>query len=399
MTTTPVRDKAWQVLHEAFERVARTCGEPVVLSTLAHEPGGGHPHTEYPFVLGPPGRLVAIAVGLRAALPDHPLLLVGAADAFTIGTNHLIHAARRNIGVTLVLLRADVLEASEPADRAAPLFFGVADAQISRPLDWAAALGATFVGRASLHDVDALAELVEAAVRSRGFSVIGVTNDPALPAGVLSHTDWPEFFDNYRSWGDQQPTPRAIEQAPARPDPAPGAPSRAEVRISGLGGQGVKLAGTVLSEALGAEGLWATQIGDYGSATRGGASSVDVVFGAEPITYPGADHPDAAVVLSQKAADSVNPNARLIVSDARLTAPAGAVSVPIVDLAREHTGGQLSAGIVALGVIAALVGWPSIDSLAEAATEKLPARVAGANVEAMRAAYALGCELVEKEGR
>ena len=62
---------------------------------------------------------------------------------------------------------------------------------------------------------------------------------------------------------------------------------RCEVRIAGLGGHGVKLAGTVLSEAAGFhEGLWATQRGDYGSATRGGPSRVDVVLGSDAITYP-----------------------------------------------------------------------------------------------------------------
>ena len=47
-----------------------------------------------------------------------------------------------------------------------------------------------------------------------------------------------------------------------------------------MGGQGVKLSGTILSEAAGlGEGLWATHYGEYGSATRGGPSKVDIVMG------------------------------------------------------------------------------------------------------------------------
>jgi 2-oxoglutarate ferredoxin oxidoreductase subunit gamma len=393
VTATPVRDRVWTALHDAFERVARVHGEPVVLSTLAHEPGDGHPHTRFPFVLGPPGRLVAMAVGLRAALPRSPLLLVGAADAVTIGTNHLIHAARRNIGMTLVILRDDVFDPGEAAlDRAG--HHGPTLEPIARPLDWATALGATFVGRARAGDVDGLAAMLNEAVGSGGFSVVGVTSDPSLPAGVLSRAVWPEFFGTYRGWSDTVLADRAGAPAPpARAERPAGAPTRVEVRIAGLGGQGVKLAGAVLSEAAGAEGLWATQIGDYGAATRGGSSSVDVVFGAERITYPGADHPDVHVVLTTAAAVAPGASARVLVVDDRVQTTGDAVRLPIVSLAREHTGGQLSAGIVSLGAVAALTGWPSLDALVAAAHRKLPARAAAANIAALHEAYRITLEV------
>lgn len=407
VTATPVRDRVWSVLHGAFEYVAEHRGEPVVLSTLAHEPGHNHPHTRYSFVLGPPGRLVAMAIGLRAALPQSPLLLVGATDAFTIGTNHLIHAARRNIGMTLVLLRDDVFDPAESAamDRTDPGTNPTGTLLEGRaaPLAWATALGATFVGRASLHDPAQLAGLLDEAVASKGFSVVGVTADPSLPTGVLSREDWPEFFGTYRGWSDRLFTLAARggdgHQPSARPEPPTGAPARIEVRIAGLGGQGVKLAGTVLSEAAACEGLWATQIGDYGSATRGGASSVDVVFGSAPITYPGADHPTVRVALSKAAAGTgggLEPAQALMVDD-RIEPLPGSMPVPIVALAREHTGGQLGAGVVALGAVAALTGWPSLDALAAAAARKLPARVTEANVAAMGEAYRLTRQLIEEE--
>jgi 2-oxoglutarate ferredoxin oxidoreductase subunit gamma len=392
MTATPVRDRVWSSLHEAFEQVAQRHGEPVVLSSLAHDPGVGHPHTRFSFALGPPGRLVAMAVGLRAALPTTPLILVGAADAVTIGTNHLIHAARRNIGMTLVVLRADLFDPAETGlDRAEPRRWGGA-AELERrasPLEWASALGATFVARAALHHDGELGELVEQAVAAGGFSVVGVTDDPSLPTGVLSRNEWPEFLDTYRRWSEAFAAGAAPDTASddGRPAAPAGAPARVEVRVAGLGGQGIKLAGTVLSEAAAAEGLWSTQIGDYGAATRGGASSVDVVFGSDPITYPGADHPDVEVVLSPFAASAAAGRARKIVADDRLTPPDGALVLPLVALAREHTGGQLSTGIVALGAIAAVAGWPSVDALAEAASRKVPGRAVTANVAAMREAY------------
>src|SRR5437667_2564100 len=49
------------------------------------------------------GRALAIATGLKLAQPDKKyLIVVGDGDAASIGTSHLIHAARRNLGVTVI---------------------------------------------------------------------------------------------------------------------------------------------------------------------------------------------------------------------------------------------------------------------------------------------------------
>ena len=49
------------------------------------------------------GRAMAVATGLKLAQPDKKILLVvGDGDAASIGTSHLIHAARRNIGMTVI---------------------------------------------------------------------------------------------------------------------------------------------------------------------------------------------------------------------------------------------------------------------------------------------------------
>ncbi|MDR1945933.1 MAG: hypothetical protein LBQ51_02040 [Desulfovibrio sp.] len=54
---------------------------------------------------GTHGRVYAMAVGLRVALPEEKkiLLTVGDGDAFGIGLSHLLHCARRNVGVTVIV--------------------------------------------------------------------------------------------------------------------------------------------------------------------------------------------------------------------------------------------------------------------------------------------------------
>ena len=366
-------------------------------------PEASHDHTHFSLVLGPPGRLIAIAIGLRAALPDTPLILVGAADSITIGTNHLIHAARRNIGMTLLLLRSDVLPPDEAQlDRTG---WGSLENQAAleasgTPLEWATALQAALVARGSIRDPSGLADLIVEAVNADGFGVIGVTSDPSLPLGVVSRIEWPEYFSAYRELVD----PLKGTGRPAEPIPTPevraGAPDRVEVRIAGIGGQGVKLSGTILSEAAGlAEGLWATHYGEYGSATRGGPSKVDIIMGAQPITYAGADRPDVLVLLNQSAAaanlGSRQPATHLVVDEGSFEpVPEGALEVPIVRLAREHTGKPIAAGVTSLGCIAALSDVVSLDSVVSAVGQRLPGRAVESNTASLLAAYEYTKELI-----
>lgn len=393
----------WDRLQDTFERVAECGSEPVILSSLPYMPQGEHRHTRFPLVLGPPGRLVAVAIGLRAALPDTPLILVGAADSVTLGTNHLIHAARRNIGMTLLVLRSDLLaEEGESLDRSAWPAGGYQERmeQTGTPLEWATALQASLVGRGSIRDPDGLAALVCEAVASQGFSVIGVTGEPLLPLGVMSRVEYPEFFASYREWA------APLQQGPVPSPPPPpgaaraGAPPRVEVRIAGLGGQGVKLSGTILSEAAGlGEGLWATHYGEYGAATRGGPSKVDVVFGSRPITYAGADHPDVLVLLSQPAAEAnlgaAGDHTRIVIDEGSADPPPqGALIVPITRLAREHTGKPIAAGVTSLGCVAALTDAVSLDSIRQAIGNRVPGRAVEANIAAMEAACEFTRDLI-----
>ena len=387
--------ETWHHLLRTFETLDTAGVSPIVLSALPFRTDKHHDHSRFPFVLVPPGRLIATAVGMRAALPDRMIVLVGAAETVTLGTNHLIHAARRNMGMILLVLRSDLLPSDEDVlDRSGWVETGLPTGLPSgTPLDWAEALNAGLVGRADVTDVEALAELLRLAHERSGFSVIGLTRDTTLRLGVQSTNEWPEFFAAYRQWaaplrnGNSSP-PRHATRAPAED-----APTRVEVRIAGIGGQGVKLAGTILSEAAGlGAGMWATHFGEYGSATRGGPSKVDVVYGSRRITYAGADHPDVLVALSTDALErnmnAISKDTRLVVdSDVEGDLPASAIVVPIVRLAREHTGKPIGAGVTSLGAIAALAEGISLEIMREAVQEKLPARIAQSNVDALEAAH------------
>lgn len=387
--------QTWHHLQRTFEAVTEKGHQPIILSALPFRTDKHHDHSRLPFVLVPPGRLIATAIGMRAALHDAMLVLIGAAETVTLGTNHLIHAARRNMGMTLLVLRSDLLAGGDDElDRSGWIETGhPTGVPAGTPLDWASALQAGLVARAEISKTDELADLLIDAHNRRGFSVVGLTGDTSLPMGIQSTNEWPEYFSAYREWAapllrdDYGPSPVPTVT------PDPDAPDRVEVRIAGIGGQGVKLAGTILSEAAGlGAGLWATHYGEYGSATRGGPSKVDVVFGKQRITYAGSDHPDVLIALSEQGFENnrsaIGSDSHVVVDeDVDSEAGSGALRVPIIRLAREHTGKPLASGVTSLGCVAALAEGVDIETIADVVSQKLPGRIADKNVSAMTEAY------------
>lgn len=412
------RTEEWHALMDVISRAAaQNAGSelPIVLTSLPELPEYNSDGPAICFVHGPPGRNIAIATGLRAALPDIPLLLIMNADAVTLGMNHLIHAARRNMDMTLLILRAEVTDAmrSTPVKRTDWHLWEVQESieRKATPLELATDLGAASVARGSLEDADNLAELISLGMQTPGFSMIGVTSDPVLPHGVLSRNDLPSYFDCYENWAtslrtSMQQINELSNAEPLSPEirtiKPPRVVPRHEIRIEGIGGHGVKLAGSVLAEAAGNfEGLWTTVRGEYGSATRGGPSLVDVVAGSDRISYPGADNPDVRVVLAPGELEftaSTKPSGVLIVDANQVqTAPEGVLAVPIIRISIEHTGKALAAGIVSLGCIAAVTDLVSLNSLKRSLALKLPSGLVEQNIAALTAGYETTCKLCEGE--
>ncbi len=176
---------------------------------------------------------------------------------------------------------------------------------------------------------------------------------------------------------------------------------RYEARLSGLGGQGVILAGIILAEAAGIhEGRQVVQTQSYGPESRGSACKCDVIIGDEPVKYPGVYRLNLLVALSQDACDKY---ARDLVADGLLIydplyvknlpeRPLRAYAVKATETA-EGLGRKIAANMVALGAVAALADLVSADSLAKAVAARSPRGTAEGNLAAFRAGLAAAREL------
>ncbi|RLB61169.1 MAG: 2-oxoacid:ferredoxin oxidoreductase subunit gamma [Deltaproteobacteria bacterium] len=164
-----------------------------------------------------------------------------------------------------------------------------------------------------------------------------------------------------------------------------------EIRLSGEGGQGLVLAGKVLTEAAAIyEDMNATQSQSYGPEARGGASRSEVIISDEDIDYPKAVSIDLLLALTQESCtrywhDLKDDGVLLVDSDAVTEIPDGKFTVykvPIIELARTKVGKVVVANIVALGVMTELMGIVSAESVEEAILTRVPKGTEELNVKA-----------------
>jgi len=128
------------------------------------------------------GRALAFATGVKISRPELRLIVpMGDGDALAIGGNHFIHAARRNIDMTAIVMNnriygmtggqfsplsgRDINATTAPYLSIDPSFDIV---ELSK------AAGATFVARTTTYHVKQITDLLKQAIEHKGFSVVEI---------------------------------------------------------------------------------------------------------------------------------------------------------------------------------------------------------------------------------
>ncbi|MHC1562088.1 2-oxoacid:ferredoxin oxidoreductase subunit beta [Actinomycetospora sp. C-140] len=131
------------------------------------------------------GRAPTIATGLAVTRPDLSVWVVtGDGDALSIGGNHLIHALRRNMNITILLFnnriygltKGQYSPTSEVGKVTKSTPMGSVDAPFN-PVSLALGAEATFVGRALDSDRKGLTEVLRQAAAHRGASLVEIFQD------------------------------------------------------------------------------------------------------------------------------------------------------------------------------------------------------------------------------
>jgi 2-oxoglutarate ferredoxin oxidoreductase subunit beta len=126
------------------------------------------------------GRALPFASGISLSRPDlHIFVFGGDGDAFSIGGNHLNHAARKNIKLTYVIMDNWVYGLTKKqTSPTSPIGFksktdqwGAVDYPIN-PMKQLVSAGATFIARTTHTNPSHVLQMMEAAMDHEGFSVI-----------------------------------------------------------------------------------------------------------------------------------------------------------------------------------------------------------------------------------
>jgi len=147
------------------------------------------------------GRSLAAATGLKVARPDMTVIVTGGdGDGYSIGGNHFMHACRRNVDMTYIVMdnhvygmtKGQASPTTEP-DWDNKLSPGGTGVRSFHPLVIALAAGASFVARAFAGDPNGTADVIAQGIRHPGFSFIEVLSrasrsDPSSASGSSTCT-------------------------------------------------------------------------------------------------------------------------------------------------------------------------------------------------------------------
>ncbi len=336
------------------------------------------------------GRSLTYATGIKLAAPDLHVVAILGDGGCGIGGNHLIHAARRNIGVTTLVFNnfnfgmtgGQHSVTTPTGGRTATTPWG----NVERPLDLAGlveAAGGTFVARAAVFQDD-LRGLIGRALAHEGFAFVEIWDvcmsyySPDLETfrsmvdgsgralKVLRETREPELASSLRGLQGKAKPARAKEIAPlggADLDRPVG------VIVAGSAGQRIRSAATLLGQAAIASGLHATQKDDYDVLLLLSKEGLGQVKGRLAAMKPGS----------------------LVLADARIEgAPPAGVSwkrLPFFELGEEI--GEGSVPVAALGAMLALRGLVPFEAFRRTASGHPNAAIARANQAAALKGQAL----------
>ena len=197
---------------KAFAAVGRKPEEIVVVSGIGCSSRIPAYLTSYGFH-GVHGRALAAATGLKLARPDLTVVAAGGdGDGYSIGGNHFLHACRRNVDMTYVVMDNHVygMTKGQPSpttepdwqSKLSPTGTGL---RVFHPMVVALAAGANFVARAFSGDPNGVAEVLAEAIRHPGFSFVEVLS-PCVT-----------FRPEQRNWkGAVHPAPVEATDDPAK---------------------------------------------------------------------------------------------------------------------------------------------------------------------------------------
>jgi pyruvate/2-oxoacid:ferredoxin oxidoreductase beta subunit/Pyruvate/2-oxoacid:ferredoxin oxidoreductase gamma subunit len=402
-------------LNEALVRLGRTPERTVIVSDIGCSGLSDQYFTTNAFH-GLHGRSVTYATGIKLADPSLEVVVVMGDGGTGIGGTHLLSAARRNIGITVIVMNN--------------LNFGMTGGQhstttpegavtattpggnLEHPLDICATVGVNGAGyayRGTQFDPQLTDRLVEA-IEAPGFALLDVwelctahfvkanrlnrrgmealMEELNLRPGILYRRDVAEYAAAYRRAHADDPLPAVGSPIPVEFAAAFDRPR--SIVVAGSAGGRVRSAARLVGEAAIRSGLWAIQRDDYPVTVQTGFSLAELVLAPTPQPLLGVPAPDVLVLLSTDGLRRAAPMLAAMEADAVVVTVPGLADVTTAARVLVLDPGSVAKGDLALTLIAAAVarlGLLPLEALRAAVSASPHAE---ANLAAVAAGAAIG---------
>lgn len=175
---------------------------------------------------------------------------------------------------------------------------------------------------------------------------------------------------------------------------------KVEIRLTGVGGQGVVLSSVILGRAASVyDKINAVQTQTYGSDMRGGDVCTEVIIAEERIIYPVINNPDILIALDQKA---YNNNFNDLKPDGIIITDSDLVNVSSLKKGIIHYHGSFNkiaieqlkkkavANIIMLGFLQEKTKIVSLNSIEKAIAELVPPKTLDLNLQALHRGVNIG---------
>jgi 2-oxoglutarate ferredoxin oxidoreductase subunit beta len=154
------------------------------------------------------GRALTFATGVKFSKPEITAIVpMGDGDALAIGGNHFIHAARRNIDITAIVMNNRIYgmtggqfsPLSGLGKKATTAPFTTIDRNFDI-VELAKSAGATFVARSTVYHANECKDIIKKGISHKGFSVVEIlTQCPTYYGRKNKEGDAIEMMEGYKN--------------------------------------------------------------------------------------------------------------------------------------------------------------------------------------------------------
>jgi pyruvate/2-oxoacid:ferredoxin oxidoreductase beta subunit/Pyruvate/2-oxoacid:ferredoxin oxidoreductase gamma subunit len=271
------------------------------------------------------GRSLTYASGIKMADPELTVIVLIGDGGCGIGGHHLLNAARRNIGVTVLVFNnlnygmtgGEHSVTTPPGSVTSTTRFG----QLEQPLDICGTVainGASFVARTTTFD-KGTPDLIVSAIQNKGFSLIDIwelctahyvpnnrfskkaledtLGKLSFPTGIIVEKSKPEYSTQYQAVHAEIKGQPALIGNPIPTKYPNNLSDQKEIILAGAAG--AKIASAASSFCMGAilSGLEVSKRDDYPVTVKSGHSIAEIIISPNKITFSSITKPNLMVIL------------------------------------------------------------------------------------------------------